>query len=231
MRLPVHPRCTLIPFHLEPGVPDLLLRDPERLARCFQLVHATPPSSRRLTERTTATDDPAPSLRPRYRGFSTTTGRSASVPGDGTHVPTGHSRLGHSLSPHADAAVSGHAFSRSAREPQTRAHATSAPDTAWPVNGTPARLIPETHTIAPVLMSSERVTTLQQWSSSGSLPDASPCAFSSSLTTTVFSQRSMRRLEAAPRRAAPGGHQSPISRAAPHQETLHTYMAGSSLRS
>src|SRR5208337_799390 len=78
--LPVHPRCTLIPFHLEPGVPDLLLRDPERLARCFQLVHATPPSFRRLTERTTATDDPAPSLRPRYRGFSTTTGRSAGVP-------------------------------------------------------------------------------------------------------------------------------------------------------
>ena len=73
--LPVHPRCTLIPFHLEPGVPDLLLRDPERLARCFQLVHATPPSFRRLTERTTATDDPAPSLRPRYRGFSTNPGR------------------------------------------------------------------------------------------------------------------------------------------------------------
>src|ERR1035437_6426708 len=33
-----------------------------------------------LTERTTATDDPAPSLRPHYRGFITTTGRSASAP-------------------------------------------------------------------------------------------------------------------------------------------------------
>src|SRR6266545_8173602 len=73
----------------------------------------------RLTERTTATNDPVPSLRPHYRGFTATTNRSASGPGDGTHVPTGHSRLGHSLSPHADAAVSGHAFSRSAREPQT----------------------------------------------------------------------------------------------------------------
>src|ERR1035441_6127434 len=41
--LPVHPRCTLVPFHLDPGVPDLLLADLERLARCFQLVHAAPP--------------------------------------------------------------------------------------------------------------------------------------------------------------------------------------------
>ena len=80
-------------------------------------------------------------------------------------------------------------------------------------------------------MSSEFVTTLQQWSSSRSPPDASPDAFSSSLTTTVFSQRSMRRLEASPRRAAPKGQQSFISRTAPHQENSPAYMAGSSPRS
>ena len=75
-------------------------------------------------------------------------------------------------------------------------------------------------------MSSARVTTLQQWSSSRSPPDASPGAFSSSLTTTVFSQRSMRRLEASPRRAAPKGQQSFISRTAPHQGThLPTWRA------
>src|ERR1019366_3487898 len=55
-------------------------------------------------------------------------------------------------------------------------------------------------------MSSEIVTTLQQWSSSRSPPDASPDAFSSSLTTTVFSQRSMRRLEASPPQ---GGSEGP----------------------
>ena len=80
-------------------------------------------------------------------------------------------------------------------------------------------------------MSSARVTTLQQWSSSRSPPDASPGAFSSSLTTTVFSQRSMRRLEASPRRAAPKGQQSFISRTAPHQEThLPTWRAPSCVR-
>src|SRR5260370_27576062 len=40
-------------------------------------------------------------------------------------------------------------------------------------------------------------------------------AFSSSLTTTVFSQRSMRRLDASPRRATPGSQQFPIFRTAP----------------
>jgi hypothetical protein len=171
-----------------------------------------------LIRQTTATDGPAPSLRPHYRGITATTSRSASAPGNGTHVPTGHSRLGHSLSPHAEAAVSRRAFSRSAREPQTKL--------TPPLRRTPPgqytgirQAHPGTHTIAPVLMSSERVTTLPRRSSSGSLPDASRAPFPSSLTTTVFSQRSMRRLETTPRRAAPGGHQSPISRAAPHQET------------
>src|SRR6185312_7202459 len=90
----------------------------------------------RLTERTTATDDPAPSLQPRYRTFGTTTGRSASVSGDGTHVPTGHSRLGHSLSPPLSGSFRTRLLTFRTRAAD-QAHAASAPDTAWPVNGYP----------------------------------------------------------------------------------------------
>lgn len=52
-----------------------------------------------------------------------------------------------------------------------------------------------------------------------SSPDASYDAFSSSLTTTVFSQRSMRRFGASPRRATPKG-QTFISRTAPFPEAV-----------
>jgi hypothetical protein len=52
-------------------------------------------------------------------------------------------------------------------------------------------------------------------------PNASNDAFSSSLTTTVFSQRSMRWFGASPRRAAPEG-QTSISYAAPLPEALPT---------
>src|SRR3954451_7637206 len=55
-------------------------------------------------------------------------------------------------------------------------------------------------------------------SPSRSLPDAVIRAFSSSLTTTVFSQRSMRRFDTSPRRAAPKG-QTFISRTAPRSIT------------
>jgi hypothetical protein len=46
-----------------------------------------------------------------------------------------------------------------------------------------------------------------------------PRAFSSSLTTTVFSQRSMRWFDASPRRTTPKGQQSFISRIAPRSIT------------
>src|ERR1017187_10336600 len=58
-------------------------------------------------------------------------------------------------------------------------------------------------------------------SPSRSPPDAIMRAFSSSLTTTVFSQRSMRWLDASPRRATPKGHQSFISRTAPQSVTRY----------
>src|SRR5258708_19285463 len=44
--------------------------------------------------------------------------------------------------------------------------------------------------------------------------------FPSSLTPTVFSERSRGRFEASPRRAAPKGHQSLISHTAPRSATL-----------
>jgi len=49
------------------------------------------------------------------------------------------------------------------------------------------------------------------------------CAFSSSLTTTVFSQRSMRWFDASPRRATPKGHKSFIFHAAPHRTRSPTW--------
>src|SRR5262249_57301479 len=45
--------------------------------------------------------------------------------------------------------------------------------------------------------------------------------FPPSLTTTVFSQRSRRRFEATPRRAAPEGHEPSIFRAAPQSVTSY----------
>ena len=58
-------------------------------------------------------------------------------------------------------------------------------------------------------------------SPSRSPPDAITCAFSSSLTTTVFSQRSMRWFDASPRRATPKGHQSFIFCTAPQSATCY----------
>ena len=58
--------------------------------------------------------------------------------------------------------------------------------------------------------------------SSWSPPDASKRAFSLSLTTTVFSQRSTGWFDASPRRATPEGQQASISRTAPCQKALST---------
>src|SRR5664279_5867328 len=66
------------------------------------MISARPRSSSRthpVDRTTTATDDPAPSLHPHYKGFTTTTSRSASAPRDGTHSLTGTARLRNSLSP------------------------------------------------------------------------------------------------------------------------------------
>ena len=60
---------------------------------------------------------------------------------------------------------------------------------------------------------------------SGSTPDSSYAAFSSTLTTTVFSQRSSRWFDASPHRATPEGHNSSISYAAPHHKEVNSYMS------
>jgi len=56
------------------------------------------------------------------------------------------------------------------------AHATSTPDTAWPVSGLPPDLSRNLHH-TPVSMSSVRVSMLRQWSSYQSPPDASRTPF------------------------------------------------------
>src|SRR6266508_384607 len=56
---------------------------------------------------------------------------------------------------------------------------------------------------------------------SRSLPDASTGAFSTSLTTTVFSQRSRWRLEASPHRATPRGQYPHLSRSTASRGTVY----------
>ncbi len=100
------------------------------------------------------TDDPAPSLHPHYKGFTTTTSRSASAPSDGTQslaaavawdTPCRHQRF--------PAAVSGRAFPRSTREQQSRLTSPSMPDTAWPAGSGTRQAHPGNALEIPVAMS------------------------------------------------------------------------------
>ncbi len=120
-RASVHPWCTLVGLDLLVCLLNLPLRNLKRLARRLQLVHPAPPGQTRLTEQTTVTDDPAPSLPLHYKGFITTTSRSASAPRIGTQTltvpPLGSLPLATRTS---RAALSGHAFTRSMRQPQIR---------------------------------------------------------------------------------------------------------------
>src|SRR5918998_2177975 len=99
------------------------------------------------------------------------------------------------------------------------------PNTTWPVSGHPpdsSRNTPH----APVSMSPVSVTTLHQRFACARLPDPylTPYngAFSSSLTTTVFSQRSMRRFDASPRRATPKGHNLHLPRSTTSRSSAYT---------
>jgi hypothetical protein len=139
------------------------------------------------------------SLRP-YRGFTTTASRSASVPRIGTQPLRGFSRLGRSLSPaRSGRSLSGHAFSCSARPQQIRLTSSSC-RTAWPVSGHPPGSSRDSQNTRFRCRQGcfDTSATIRLRSSSRSLPDHSSGACSSSLTTTVFSQRGMRRLEASP---------------------------------
>ncbi len=72
----------------------------------------------------------------------------------------------------------------------------------------PARLIPESLSLSgfDVIQCFDASTAVRSRSPSRSPPDASKCAFSSSLTTTVTNQRSMRRFDASPHRGAKGSN-------------------------
>ena len=88
-----------------------------------------------------------------------------------------------------------------------RARATYLPDTAWPVSGHPpgSARSPGHPGFDVICFSYDTSAVVHSRSPSRSPPDAITGAFSPSLTTTVFSQRGMRRFEASLRRATPKG--------------------------
>jgi hypothetical protein len=87
-------------------------------------------------------------------------------------------------------------------------------------NRAPARLIPEILPLSGFDVIYTISTRLQRFACAR-LPDphlTPQGAFSSSLTTTVINQRSMRRFDASPRRATPKGHNPFITRTAPNSK-------------
>ena len=106
-------------------------------------------------------------------------------------------------------------------EAADRTRAAFMPGTTWPINGHPPGLS-RGYWGAPVSMPSTGLDTssaVRSRSPSRSPPDAISRAVSSSLTTTVINQRSMRWFDASPRRATPKGQQSFISCTAPRSIT------------
>src|SRR6185295_8700089 len=83
-RLPVHPGCTLVRLDALVRLPHQLLRYLKRLVCRTRLAHSSPPRSAPGCSCDQDTDEPAPSLHPHYKGFSTTTSWSASAPRIGT---------------------------------------------------------------------------------------------------------------------------------------------------
>ncbi len=114
-------------------------------------------------------------------------------------------------------AVSARAFPCFRTQAADRARATCTPGTTWPAIRAFRQAHPGTGIIAPVPMPFHPLdasAVVHSRSPSRSPPDGSHAAFSASLSTTVFSQGTMRWLDASPRRAAPKGHETFILRAA-----------------
>ena len=140
-------------------------------------------------------------------------------------IPCGFSRLGRSLSLTFNKVncVKARLLPFHAKAAD-QARVVYMPDTTWPISGHPpdsSRNTPH----APVSMSPVFVTTLHQRFACARLPDpylTHTYAFSSSLTTTVFNQRSMRRFDASPRRATPKGHNLHLSRSTTSRNSAYT---------
>jgi hypothetical protein len=167
---PVHPGRALVRPDLLPRLPDSPLRDLERLARCFQLIHPTPPGElpvdRTNGSRTTRPlrsgpiTGPSPLLR---AGPPAPSGNGYSHAACGICPPHGSP-----LSP----AVTGSIQMRLLQfrsNAADRARATSMPDTAWPISGHPPGSS-RNRTHAPVSMSSHEISTRQQWFTRVRLP-------------------------------------------------------------
>ena len=119
-------------------------------------------------------------------------------------------------------------------------HAAFTPGTTWPIIGTPARLRHGRTAKPPAFDATSIVLTTPQQrtptprtssralsgTSSWSPPDASSTPSPRSLTTTVFSQRSIRWFSARPRRPTLEGQQASISRTAPPEKDA-SYMTSS----
>ena len=106
-------------------------------------------------------------------------------------------------------------------------HVASMPDTTWPISGHPpgSSRDPKHRPGFDVnCLCYDTSAAIRLRSSPWSPPDTSRVPFPRSLTTTVFSQRSTRRFEASPRRAAPKG-QTFISHTAP-PTTNPAYLMG-----
>jgi hypothetical protein len=160
---------------------------------------------------------------PASRRFTATTSRSANERRIGTqclrflprHAP---SRDQGANSPQV--AISALAFSRSVRAAD-QDHAASTPGTAWPVCGHPPSSILKGRTrtsisMPPKVFDASTATLVPDFPGRallGRLPGPllarSSRAFSLSLTTTVFSQRSTGRFGACPRRPAPEANRPP----------------------
>jgi len=76
-------------------------------------------------------------LHPHYKGFPTTTSRSTDTPTQRYSTSCGFSRLRRSLSPSTSDSHVVACLPTFRAEAADQAHATSMPDTTWPINGLP----------------------------------------------------------------------------------------------
>src|SRR5262249_33137997 len=117
-------------------------------------------------------DEPTPSLHPHYRGFDTTTSRSASRPRQRYSTPHGFCRLTHSLSPGTQLPELIRAYLPKFHvKAAAGTRDASTPDAAWPVTGH----LPDSsrdHAYTPVQTSFYGFRRFRQHSPSPTPPDA-----------------------------------------------------------